>query len=122
MRRFPARGTSASATPACSRPSGATAATVRQTQYAEFLVVGGLAGLLASLGAIVVGWALSQFVFDFPYRFNVWIVPVGVVSPGMLCAFAGGWLGLRGVLRQRQRAMRCATCSDRRAANFLELT
>ncbi|MGH8855755.1 MAG: FtsX-like permease family protein, partial [Telluria sp.] len=78
---------------------GASAALVRQTQYAEFLVVGGLAGFLASLGAIAVGWGLSQFVFDFPYRFNVWIVPVGVVS-GMLCAFAGGWLGLREVLRQ----------------------
>ncbi|GAA0840884.1 ABC transporter permease [Cupriavidus pauculus] len=78
---------------------GAPAALVRQTQYAEFLVVGGLAGFLASLGAIAIGWGLSQFVFDFPYRFNPWIVPVGVVS-GMLCAFAGGWLGLREVLRQ----------------------
>ena len=78
---------------------GAPASLVRQTQYAEFLVVGGLAGFLASLGAIAVGWGLSQFVFDFPYRFNGWIVPVGVVS-GMLCAFAGGWLGLREVLRQ----------------------
>jgi putative ABC transport system permease protein len=78
---------------------GASAALVRQTQYAEFLVVGGLAGLLASIGAVAVGWGLSQYVFDFPYRFNVWIVPVGVVS-GMLCAFAGGWLGLREVLRQ----------------------
>ncbi|CAG9165333.1 hypothetical protein LMG23992_00440 [Cupriavidus laharis] len=78
---------------------GASAAQVRQTQYAEFLVVGGLAGLLASLGAIAVGWGLSQHVFDFPYRFNPWIVPTGVVS-GMLCAFAGGWLGLRDVLRQ----------------------
>ena len=45
------------------------------------------------------GWGLSQFVFDFPYRFNGWIVPAGVLS-GMLCAFAGGWLGLREVLRQ----------------------
>jgi len=78
---------------------GASAALVRQTQYAEFLVVGGLAGLLASLGAIAVGWGLSQYVFDFPYRFNAWIVPAGVLS-GMLCAFAGGWLGLREVLRQ----------------------
>lgn len=78
---------------------GASAAMVRQSQYAEFLVVGGLAGLLASLGAIAVGWGLSQFAFDFPYRFNGWIVPAGVLS-GMLCAFAGGWLGLREVLRQ----------------------
>lgn len=78
---------------------GASAATVRQTQHAEFLVVGGLAGLLAGTGALVVGWALARFVFDFPYVFNPWIVPVGVVS-GMLCAFAGGWLGLREVLRQ----------------------
>lgn len=78
---------------------GASAATVRQTQYAEFLVVGGLAGLLASLGALAVGWGLSEFAFDFPYVFNPWIVPVGVLS-GMLCAFAGGWLGLREVLRQ----------------------
>ncbi|QYY32505.1 FtsX-like permease family protein [Cupriavidus pinatubonensis] len=78
---------------------GASAAQVKQTQYAEFLVVGGLAGLLASIGAIAVGWGLSQHVFDFPYRFNPWIVPTGVVS-GMLCAFAGGWLGLRDVLRQ----------------------
>lgn len=78
---------------------GAPAATVRQTQYAEFLVVGGLAGLLAGLGAVVVGWVLARFVFDFAYVFNPWIVPVGVVS-GMLCAFAGGWLGLRDVLRQ----------------------
>lgn len=78
---------------------GASAATIKQTQYAEFLVVGGLAGLLASIGAIAVGWALSRFVFDFSYVLNPWIVPVGVVS-GMLCAFAGGWLGLRDVLRQ----------------------
>ncbi|AOY91258.1 ABC transporter permease [Cupriavidus sp. USMAA2-4] len=78
---------------------GASAALVRQTQYAEFLVVGALAGLLASLGALAVGWGLATQVFDFPYRFNPWIVPAGVVA-GALCALAGGWLGLREVLRQ----------------------
>lgn len=78
---------------------GASAAIVRQTQYAEFLAVGGLAGLLAGIGAVAVGWGLARFVFEFPYVFNAWIVPVGVLS-GMLCAFAGGWLGLREVLRQ----------------------
>lgn len=78
---------------------GASSAVVRQTQYAEFLAVGGLAGLLASIGAIAVGWGLSTYVFNFPYVLNAWIVPIGVVS-GMLCAFAGGWVGLREVLRQ----------------------
>ncbi|MGF2529198.1 hypothetical protein, partial [Ralstonia pseudosolanacearum] len=38
-------------------------------------------------------------VFDFPYRFNPAILPVGIAA-GMLCAFAGGWLGLREVLRR----------------------
>ncbi|MGT2429527.1 hypothetical protein ACU4HD_13770 [Cupriavidus basilensis] len=78
----------------------ASAAMVRQTQYARsFWWWVAWLGLLASLGAIAVGWGLSQFVFDFPFRFNGWIVPAGVLS-GMLCAFAGGWLGLREVLRQ----------------------
>jgi len=37
-------------------------------------------------------------VFDFGWRFSpvVWIAGLAV---GALCAFAGGWLGLRNVLR-----------------------
>ncbi len=81
------------------RALGAGSAVVRQTQYAEVLIVGGLAGLMASVGAIAIGWVLSVHVFDFPYRFNPAILPVGVAA-GMLCAFAGGWLGLREVLRR----------------------
>ncbi|GCB03354.1 ABC transporter permease [Ralstonia sp. SET104] len=81
------------------RALGAGSGVVRQTQYAEVLIVGGLAGLMAGVGAIAIGWALSAYVFDFPYRFNPAILPVGIVS-GMVCAFAGGWLGLRDVLRR----------------------
>ncbi len=81
------------------RALGASGAVVRQTQIAEFLIVGGLAGMMASLGAIAIGWSLSQFVFEFPYRFNPWILPAGILA-GMVCAFAGGWPGLREVLRQ----------------------
>lgn len=81
------------------RALGAGSAVVRQTQYAEVLIVGGLAGLMASVGAIAIGWVLSVYVFDFPYRFNPAILPVGIAA-GMLCAFAGGWLGLREVLRR----------------------
>lgn len=81
------------------RALGAGSGVVRQTQYAEVLIVGGLAGLMAGVGAIAIGWALSAYVFDFPYRFNPAILPVGIVG-GMVCAFAGGWLGLRDVLRR----------------------
>lgn len=81
------------------RALGAGSAVVRQTQYAEVLIVGGLAGLMAGVGAIAIGWVLSAYVFDFPYRFNPAILPVGIVG-GMVCAFAGGWLGLRDVLRR----------------------
>jgi putative ABC transport system permease protein len=81
------------------RALGAGSGVVRQTQYAEVLIVGGLAGLMAGLGAIAIGWVLSAYVFDFPYRFNPAILPVGIVS-GMACAFVGGWLGLRDVLRR----------------------
>ncbi len=59
------------------RALGAGSAVVRQTQYAEVLIVGGLAGLMASLGAIAIGWVLSVHVFDFPYRFNPAILPAG---------------------------------------------
>lgn len=81
------------------RALDAGSAVVRQTQYAEVLIVGGLAGLMANVGAIAIGWVLSVYVFDFPYRFNPAILPVGIAA-GMLCAFAGGWLGLREVLRR----------------------
>ncbi|WP_296222973.1 ABC transporter permease [Ralstonia sp. UBA689] len=81
------------------RALGAGSGVVRQTQYAEVLIVGGLAGLMAGVGAIAIGWLLSAYVFDFPYRFNPAILPVGIVG-GMVCAFAGGWLGLRDVLRR----------------------
>lgn len=81
------------------RALGAGSRVVRQTQYAEVLIVGGLAGLMAGAAAIAIGWALSAYVFDFPYRFNPAILPVGIVG-GMVCAFAGGWLSLRDVLRR----------------------
>lgn len=81
------------------RALGASGALVRQTQVAEFLIVGGLAGVMASGGALAVGWALADIVFEFPYQFNVWIIPAGIAA-GMACAFAGGWPSLRAVLRQ----------------------
>ena len=80
------------------RALGATRSQLTQAQWIEFALVGGLAGVLAATGAAAVGWVLAEQVFDFGWRFSpvVWIAGLAV---GALCAFAGGWLGLRNVLR-----------------------
>ena len=81
------------------RALGATRKQLSQAQWIEFLLVGSLAGLLAASGAAAVGWALATFVFDFAWTFNpvVWLAGIFV---GALCAFIGGWLGLRNVLNR----------------------
>lgn len=80
------------------RALGATRAQLSQAQWMEFALVGALSGLLAATGAAGVGWALARFVFNFDWQFSplVWIAGL---AAGCLCAFAGGWAGLRGVLR-----------------------
>jgi putative ABC transport system permease protein len=81
------------------RALGATRQQLAQAQRIEFVLVGGLAGLLAASGAAALGWALATYQFKFPWVFEpgVWIAGLFV---GALCAIVGGWLGLRGVLRQ----------------------
>ena len=80
------------------RAIGATRTQLSRSQWLEFALVGGLAGVLAASGAAVVGWVLARFVFNFEWQFNpiVWLAGLAV---GSLCAFAGGWIGLRNVLR-----------------------
>ena len=81
------------------RALGATRQQLAQAQRIEFVLVGGLAGLLAASGAAALGWALATYQFKFPWVFEpgVWLAGLCV---GALCAIVGGWLGLRGVLRQ----------------------
>ncbi|MGB9988624.1 ABC transporter permease [Massilia sp. SM-13] len=81
------------------RALGATRRQLSQAQLIEFLLVGSLAGLLAATGAAAMGWALATFRFEFEWTFNpgVWFAGLAV---GALCAIAGGWLGLRNVLKQ----------------------
>ena len=80
------------------RALGATRRQLSTAQWIEFALVGGLAGLLAATGAAATGWALAEFVFNFEWRFSpmVWVAGVAV---GAACAFIGGWVGLRNVLR-----------------------
>jgi len=81
------------------RALGATRKQLAQAQRIEFVLVGGLAGVLAASGAAAVGWTLAKFVFEFEWVFDpmVWLAGVAV---GAACAMIGGWIGLRNVLTQ----------------------
>ena len=80
------------------RALGATRSQLAQAQRLELLALGGLAGLLAAGGAQLIALALSRFVFDFAITLGLWPWVAGAVI-GMMGAWAGGALALRGVLR-----------------------
>ena len=81
------------------RALGATHPLLAQVQRAELLGVGALAGALASGVALVLGWGLAHWVFEFDWTASPW-VPVLAVLGGAVLAWAAGWWGLRGVLRR----------------------
>jgi putative ABC transport system permease protein len=81
------------------RAVGAQSTLLRQVQRAELMGVGLLAGFLASLVAMVVGWALAKYVFEFDWNVSLWVPLFGAVS-GALLALGAGWWGLRDVLRR----------------------
>ncbi|MEQ5841664.1 FtsX-like permease family protein [Paraburkholderia acidicola] len=79
------------------RAFGASHRQVRAVQVAEFVAVGALSGLMAAIGAQVIGWVLATRVFEFYLSFDPWLLPAGVAA-GVVCAALGGWLSLRHVL------------------------
>lgn len=81
------------------RAMGAGSKLLAQVQRAELLGVGALAGVLASIAAMAVGWALARFAFEFNWNASPW-VPLAGGAAGALLALAAGWWGLREVLRR----------------------
>ncbi|MEO6408123.1 MAG: FtsX-like permease family protein [Burkholderiaceae bacterium] len=81
------------------RALGASSRLLAQVQRAELLGVGALAGLLASIAAMAVGWALARYAFEFEWKPAPWVPLVGAAA-GALLALAAGWWGLREVLRR----------------------
>ncbi len=79
------------------RAMGASARLLGQVQRTELLGVGALAGFLASLAAMAVGWALARYAFEFAWAPAPWVPLAGALA-GALLALAAGWWGLREVL------------------------
>jgi putative ABC transport system permease protein len=71
------------------RTLGATRSVVFQGVAAEFIVLGALAGLLASAGATGVGYLLARRVFDLQYSPDPWVWVVGIVGGAVLVGTAG---------------------------------
>jgi putative ABC transport system permease protein len=80
------------------RALGAGSRLLAGVQRAELLAVGALAGLLASTAAVVVGWVLARYVFEFSWNPSAWVPLAGTVAGAALALGAGYW-GLRDVLR-----------------------
>lgn len=79
------------------RAVGAPSYLLRQVQRAELAGVGLLAGVLASLVAVAVGWALARYAFEFRWDPSPWVPLAGGLA-GAVLALAAGWWGLRSVL------------------------
>jgi putative ABC transport system permease protein len=81
------------------RALGASRRQLAQAQFAEFALVGGLAGLLAAFAAVVVGDILAKEVFGFGYTFRALPWELGIAG-GLGIALLGAWVALRPVLNQ----------------------
>lgn len=81
------------------RACGAGARLLGQVQGAELLGLGALAGLLATLAAGAVAWALARYAFEFAWHLSPWVPLAGMVA-GAALALAAGWWSLRGLLRR----------------------
>jgi putative ABC transport system permease protein len=80
------------------RTLGATGRQMLAVNVAEFAAIGALAGLLASIGATVLGYLLATRVLNVPYTIDptVWVVGLIGGTAGVLLA---GLLGTQRVLR-----------------------
>ncbi|WP_310568084.1 ABC transporter permease [Hydrogenophaga sp.] len=79
------------------RAVGAGSKLLRNVQRIELLGVGLLAGFVASLVAMAVGWGLAKYAFQFSWQPPLLVPLLGSLSGGVL-ALAAGWWGLRSVL------------------------
>ncbi len=76
------------------RALGAQRAQLRQALLVELALIGGLAGLIAALGAMALGTVVGRQVFDLDLALRPWL-PVLSAAGGAALAIAVGWLAIR---------------------------
>jgi len=81
------------------RALGASRRQLRSVVLAELLWLGAFTGLLAGLGAMLLGALASWKLFDLPVYFNGSLLLVGMLAGAVLVPLTG-WPLLRRVLRQ----------------------
>ena len=79
------------------RSLGASGKLLRQVQGAELAGVGLLAGFLASIIAVAIGWAMARYVFEFTWSIKLWVPLAGALAGSLLALVAGTYV-LRSVL------------------------
>ncbi len=80
------------------RTLGATGRQMLAAQAAEFVAIGALAGLLASIGATGLGYVLATRVLNVPYSLDPWVWLAGLIG-GTLGVLLAGLLGTRRIVR-----------------------
>ena len=81
------------------RALGAGGKLLRQVQGAELAGVGLLAGFLASIIAVAIGWAMAHYVFEFSWSIKLWVPLAGALTGSVLALIAGTYV-LRSVLQK----------------------
>jgi putative ABC transport system permease protein len=81
------------------RTLGADSRYLRRLHLSEFAVLGGLSGLFAAGGAVLLGWGLARFVLEIPANFDplIWLVGIG---GGIVIVMLSGWLATRKLIQR----------------------
>ena len=76
------------------RTLGASRSMVFKGIAVEFLTIGGVAGLLAAVGAAVAGFFMAERALELDYVVNIWLWPIGLFGGAVI-------VGLSGILATR---------------------
>jgi putative ABC transport system permease protein len=68
---------------------GARRQQIRRAFLLELGVIGAVSGAMAALGALMIGWALANFVFEIHLDFSWWVFIDGVAGGIFICVLGG---------------------------------